>query len=306
LAHSVLTDAAENVYGIISPKNPFGRGIRYGIAEANMGLVGSALTQDILPGGYRPVSLFGTFAVFTNMMVNSIRLTVIGNQQRPEAAGFFIALASHDGPDIAMDGPTHQGLYWMSIYDALPGIKVYKPFDANEVIEMLFYALEKGEPIVLAVPRNEMPVLDRKNIPDAREAGEGAYVYKDYSGKGARKICMPISGPQILQNVLTILPDLEKRFDVKVVNVTSPELFEDLRRRDAPKAEKIFSAGDRNVAIAIHNGWKGWLNRFLLPVDYDECNIGVETYLKSGTVAEVYELAGLDAKNILKKILLDK
>jgi len=291
LSQSVLTDAAENIYGLISPKNPLGRGVRYGIAEANMALAGSAMTQDILPGGFRPVSLFGTFAVFTTMMVNSIRLTVIGNSQRPEAAGFFIALASHEGPDIGMDGPTHQGLYWMSIYDALPGIKVYKPMDANEVIEMLFYALEIGEPIVLAVPRPEMPVLDRKNVPDAREAGEGAYVYKNYNGRGARKICLALSGPQILQNVLTILPDLEKKLDVKIINVTSPELFEDLRRRDPEKANRIFGDVDRACVTVIHNGWKGWLNRFLLPADYEARSIGVETYLRSGTSAEVYEFA---------------
>jgi len=299
LSKSVLTGAAENIYGVISPQNQFGRGIRYGIAENNMALMGSALTQDILPGGFRPVSLFGTYAAFTNMMNNSIRLSVIGNHLTPESAGFFIALASHDGPDTSEDGPTHQGLYWMSFYEALPGIKVYKPFDANEVIDLLFYALEKGEPIVLSVPRPSMPVLELNNS----AAISGAYVFRKYKKNNKKKICLVISGPQILQNVMTIIPELEKKNNVKIVNVTVPKLFEELRGSDPKKADKIFGANDRNCAMLIHNGWKGWLSKFLLPADFDARSIGVETFLKSGTVEEIYNLAGLSPDGILKQIL---
>jgi transketolase len=136
-------------------------------------MMGAGMTMDILPGGYRPVSMFGTFAVFTTMMGNAIRLAVIGNQLNPDLKGFFIALASHDGPETGEDGPTHQGMYWMSLFNALPGIKVYKPLDANETIEMLFYALEKGEPIVLSVGRSEIPVLDR-----ARQCAGGYRIHK--------------------------------------------------------------------------------------------------------------------------------
>jgi transketolase len=98
-ARSVYTNTAENVYGLINRQNPYGRGIRFGIAEQNMAMAGAGLTQDILPGGFQPVCMFGTFAVFTTMMGNAIRLAAIGNQLNPDLKGFFIALASHDGPE---------------------------------------------------------------------------------------------------------------------------------------------------------------------------------------------------------------
>ncbi len=303
LSKSVLTGAAEKVYGVLSPENYFGRGIRYGIAEANMGMVGAAISQDILPGGFRPVSLFGTYAVFTAMMGNALRLAVINNHLNPSAAGFFVALASHDGLDTGEDGPTHQGLYWMSYFDALPGIKVYKPFDANEVIEMLFGALERGEPIVLAVPRNDMLVLKRSDVPDARAALDGAYVYKNYSNSRKPKKCLVVSGPQMLQNILTVLPDLEKKINIKIVCVTAPELFEDLRVRDPHKVKKIFNDKDREVAVTLHGGWTGWLDRFLLPSDELGRRIATDGYYKSGRASEVYELAGLGPDGIAKKIL---
>lgn len=312
LAKSVYTNSAEEVYGLISRTNPLGRGIRFGIAEQNMAMMGAGMTQDVLPGGYRPVSMFGTFAVFTTMMGNAIRLAVIGNQLNPELKGFFIALASHDGPETGEDGPTHQGMYWMSLFNALPGVKVYKPLDANETIEMLFCALEKGEPIVLSVSRPEMPVLSRTNgVPAAKEATNGAYVYKQFNsplgrGRGGleKKIVLAISGSQVLQNTLEILPELEKKgLDVKIIAVTSPELFEELRKTDPAKAQSILSDEERELVVTLHNGWPGFLYPFMLPQNYKEKAIGINRYLKSGNVEEVYDLAEMNPQDIKAKIL---
>ncbi len=314
LSKSVFTNTAEEVYGLISRKNPLGRGIRYGIAEQNMAMMGAGLTQDILPGGYKPVSVFGTFAVFTNMMANAIRLAVIGNQLNPETKGFFIALAAHDGPETGEDGPTHQGMYWMSLYNALPGIKVYKPTDANETIEMLFYALERGEPIVLSVYRPEQPVINRAIVPPAISATNGAYVYKQFSnsplgrGRGGladgRKLVLAICGMQVLLNTLEIIPELEaKGFDIKIISVTSPELFEELRHSNPASAQLILPDEERPLVITLHNGWPGFLYPFMLQPNYAKKSIGITHYLKSGNVAEVYEVAKMTPNDIKEKIL---
>lgn len=303
LAKSVYTNSAEEVYGLISRANPLGRGIRYGIAEQNMAMMGAGLTQDILPGDYKPVSVFGTFAVFTNMMANAIRLAVIGNQLNPATKGFFIALAAHDGPETGEDGPTHQGMYWMSLYNALPGIKVYKPTDANEAIEMLFYALERQEPIVLSVYRPEQPVIKRGEVPAAIEANNGAYVYKQFSGNG-NKVVLAICGMQVLLNTLEILPELEaKGFDVKIITVTSPELFEQLRKENPAKAQEILPDEERPLVVTLHNGWPGFLYPFMLEPNYAKKAIGITHYLKSGNVAEVHKVAGMTPSDIKEKIL---
>lgn len=304
LSGSVLVNGAESVYGVINQKNPYGRGIRFGIAEQNMAMMSAAMTQDILPGGFQPVSVFGTYAVFTTMIGNCVRLALIGNHLKPNSKGFFIMLAAHDGPETGEDGPTHQGLYWLSLYYALPGIKVYKPFDANETVEMLFHALEKGEPIALSVTRPDTMVLTRGNgVPSAKAAINGAYVYKQFSKNGNQPIILAISGTQVLLNTLEILPDLEKTYDVKVIAVTSPELFEDYRKSNPVGAQEVLADEERALVTTIHNGWTGFLNTFLLPADYEKRSIGINTYLKSGNVKEVYELAGLAPKDIEEKIV---
>jgi len=304
LSGSILTNHAENIYGIINKKNPYGRGIRFGIAEQNMAMMYAAMTQDVLPGDFQPVSVFGTYAVFTTMIGNCIRLALIGNHLKPESKGFFIVLAAHDGPETGEDGPTHQGLYWMSLYNALPGIKVYKPFDANETVEMLFHALEKGEPIALSVTRPDTPVIKRGgDVPSARAAINGAYVYKPFTNNKKQKIVLAICGSQILFNTLEILPNLEKDFDIKILAVTSPQLFEEYRKKDPRSAQEIFPDDERALTIALHNGWKGFLYPFLLPADYNNRSIAIDTYLKSGNVSEVYKVAHLTPTEIEEKIL---
>lgn len=312
LSESVKTDKAENVYGIINRQNPFGRGIRYGIAEQNMAMMGAGMTLDRLPGNFAPASVIGTYAAFTAMMCNGIRVAVINNHIYAEHKGFFILLASHDGPEVGEDGPTHQGLYWMSMYSAYPGIKVYKPTDANETIEMLFHAIKIGEPIVLSVSRPDVPVLKRgknaccgQTVPQAREAINGAYIFKDYKNNGNKKICVAVSGAIVLNNLLNILSDLEKeKLDIKVVVVTSPELFTELKKKNKKKAESIFDKKDRKVTVTLHAGWKGFLRDFVDNDFYEERSIGLETYLQTGNVEEVYEMAKLTSRDIKEKLLV--
>jgi len=309
LAGSILTKSAENVYGIISPSNPFGRGFRYGIAESNMAMMGSTLTQDILPGGFQAMSVFASYGVFTSIMSNSVRMALINNYVNPAAKGFFIVLAAHDGPETGEDGETHHGLFWMSLYNAYPGIKVYKPMDANETIEMLFYAMSVGEPIALSVMRPATPVLKRGDsgagfvVPPAKEAVNGAYVYKPFAGNNKKKVILAICGGQVMVNVLASLPELEKDYDVKIIAVTSPELFEELRKNNPEKAKVILSDEERQFVVTLHNGWPAFLHPFILPGDYQKRVIGIDRFLRSGAVEEVYKFAEFDVEGLKTKIL---
>ena len=304
LMKSILTGKAENIYGVLSRSNPFGRGFRFGIAEQNMAMLSCAISQDILPGGFRPMTAFATYGVFTPMMANSVRMTLINNAVNPAARAFFLMLAAHDGPETGEDGPTHHGLFWMSLFTAYPGIKVYKPLDANEAVEMLFHAASRGEPVVFSAVRPGTPVLKRGDgVPPAREAINGAYVFKPFRENGKRRLVLAIAGGQVMANVLEILPDLEERADVKIIAVTSPQLFEELRRTDPAKAEAILSAGERQHVIALHNGWPGFLYPFLLPANHPSRVFAMDDFSRSGKPGEIYREAGFDPASLRARIL---
>jgi transketolase len=304
LMKSILTGKGESVYGVVSRGNPLGRGIRFGIAEQNMAMLSCGIAQDVLPGGYRPMSAFATYGVFTPMMANGVRMTLINNAVNQGARSFFIMLAAHDGPETGQDGPTHHGLFWMSLFSAYPGIKVYKPLDANEAVEMLFHAMERDEPVVFSAVRPGTPVLTRGNgVPPAREAIQGAYVFRPFGGTGRRKLVLVVSGGQVMANLLEILPAIEGRADVKIVAVTSPQLFEELRRTDPQKADEILSAEDRRYVMTLHNGWRGFLYPFLLPADHAGRTFGMDDFSRSGIPSEIYHDAGFDPSGLLDRIL---
>jgi transketolase len=304
LMKSILTGKAENVYGVMTPANPIGRGFRFGIAEQNMAMLSTAMSQDTLPGGFRPMTAFATYGVFTCMMANAVRMTLINADVNPNARAFFVMLAAHDGPETGEDGPTHHGLFWMSLFTAYPGIKVYKPLDANEAVEMLFHAAKRGEPVVFSAVRPGTPVLPRGNgTPAARAACDGAYVFKPFRDNDKPKKVFVVAGGQVMANLLEILPDLEKRWDVKIVAVTSPQLFEELRRDNPEKADAILSDGERQYVTTLHNGWPGFLYPFLLPADYDDRVIGMNRFSRSGKPDEIYRDAELDAAGLRKRLL---
>jgi transketolase len=304
LMKSILTGKAEKVYGVMTRENALGRGFRFGIAEQNMAMMSTAMAQDVLPGGFRPMTAFATYGVFTCMMANAVRMSLINADVNPAARAFFIMLAAHDGPETGEDGPTHHGLFWMSLFTAYPGIKVYKPLDANEAVEMLFHAAKCGEPVVFSAVRPGTPVLKRGNgVPPAREAVNGAYVFKAFRDNDKPKKVLVVSGGQVMANLLEILPDLEKKHDIKIVAVTSPQLYEELRRIDPEKADAILSDGERQYVTTLHNGWAGFLYPFLLPADHAGRVIAMDRFSRSGKPDEIYRNAGFDAEGLRKRLL---
>jgi len=304
LMKSILTGKAESVHGVITRDNPLGRGIRFGIAEQNMAMLSCAMAQDILPGGFRPMTAFATYGVFAPMMANAVRMTLINTSVNPAAGCFFVMLAAHDGPETGEDGPTHHGLFWMSLFTAYPGIKVYKPLDANEAVEMLFHAASRGEPVVFSAVRPGTPVLRRGNgVPPAREAVNGAYVFKPFRENGQRKLVLVVAGGQVMANLLEVLPEIEERMDVKIVAVTSPQLYEELRKTDPPKAQTILSDEERQYVMTLHNGWRGFLYPFLLPADHTTRTFGMDDFSRSGKPGEIYRHAGFDPASLRDRIL---
>ena len=114
---------------------------------------------------------------------------------------------------------------------------------------------------------------------------------------------LAISGGQVLRNTLQILPDLEALADVKIVAVTSPQLYEDLRRYDPKRANDILSDEERPHVVTLHNGWGGFLHPFLLPGDYPQRVFGMDSILRSGTPDEIYRRAGFDPASLREKLM---
>jgi transketolase len=135
---------------------------------------------------------------------------------------------------------------------------------------MLFLAARRGEPVAFSCARPGTTVLKRGDgVPEAREA---------------------IHGGQVMHNV-------------KIVAVTSPQLYEELRRSAPAKAAAILSDEERQFVVALHNGWPGFLYPFVMPGDYQSRVFGMDRFSRSGKPDEIYRNAGFDCEGLRKKIL---
>jgi transketolase len=186
-----------------------GRNVHFGIREHAMGAVGNAMALS----GLRP--FVATFLIFSDYLRPSIRLAALG--QLP-----VVYVMTHDGIGVGEDGPTHQPIEQLSSLRAMPGLTVLRPADANETREAWLAALEGRGPALLALSRQNLPVLDR---PDGSDARKGAYVLRDPEG-GAPELVLIGTGSEVsLALEAAALIEAGGGPRTRVVSMPSSELF---------------------------------------------------------------------------------
>ncbi|HEV7148881.1 MAG TPA: transketolase, partial [Pedococcus sp.] len=166
---------------------PYGRTLHFGIRENGMGMI---LNGIALEGLTRPYG--GTFLVFSDYMRPAVRLAAI--QQVP-----VTYVWTHDSIGLGEDGPTHQPIEHLAALRAIPGLDVVRPADANETAAAWAQVLRNGRPAGLALTRQNLPVLDRKQYAKTTGVAKGAYVLVDGGpdGKGKPDVILIATGSEV-------------------------------------------------------------------------------------------------------------
>lgn len=145
-----------------------GRIIHFGVREHAMG---STLTGMSLNGGLIPYG--GTFMTFSDYMRPAIRLAALSEVQ-------VIYVFTHDSVGLGEDGPTHQPIEHLAALRTIPHLFVIRPADPAEVSEAWRIAiLRRHAPTALALTRQKVAVIDRKQFAKADGLRRGAYVLAD-------------------------------------------------------------------------------------------------------------------------------
>ncbi len=156
--------------GSLTPFEPGGRNIHFGVREHAMGSIVNGL-------GLVGLRAYGaTFLVFADYMRPPIRLASL-----MELPVFHIF--THDSIGVGEDGPTHQPVEQLISLRVIPGLVTLRPADANEVAEAyrVIFSL-KDQPAVLALSRQPLPTLDRAKYGAASGTAKGGYVLADCEG----------------------------------------------------------------------------------------------------------------------------
>ena len=154
-----------------SPASEQGRNLHFGIREHASAAIanGMALTK------LRPY--WSGFLIFSDYARGAIRLSAL--MEIP-----VLHIFTHDSIGVGEDGPTHQPVEQLVSLRAMPGLLVFRPADANEVVETwrIVTAL-RHEPAALILSRQALPTLDRTVYGPASGVARGGL----RAGRGGRQ-----------------------------------------------------------------------------------------------------------------------
>ncbi|WP_052544076.1 transketolase family protein, partial [Chlamydia trachomatis] len=269
--------------GTISASDFLGRNIRYGVREFGMGTImnGLAYSQVFRPFG-------GTFLVFSDYLRSAIRLAALSKLP-------VIYQFTHDSIFVGEDGPTHQPIEQIMSLQAIPGLRVIRPADANEVKGAWLAALESAGPTALILSRQNLPTLKETKRSFREGVRKGAYILvKEEGDRPDYTLCASGSEVHLAIEVAQSLMALDKR--VRVISFPCWELFE---RQDVEYRESVIG-GDLGLRVSIEAGTAlGWYKY----IGSNGLAIAMDGFGMSGAPNEVAETCGFTVDNIVQRIL---
>ena len=191
-----------------------GRNLHFGVREHAMGAIANGLAVH---GGFIPYG--STFLIFSDYMRPSIRLAALMGVH-------VVHVFTHDSIAVGEDGPTHQPIEQLASLRAIPNLTVIRPADANETAVAWKVAVEsRKHPVLLALTRQNLPILDRTRYASAEGVRRGAYVLSDTDG-GQPALILIASGSEV-SLILAAAEQLQQQgVAVRCVSMPSWELFD--------------------------------------------------------------------------------
>jgi transketolase len=227
LSPSTLTRLLFDGAGDLQPGSPGGRNVHFGVREHASAAVANGMSLTKLR------SFWSGFFIFSDYARAAIRLSAL--MEIP-----VVHVFTHDSIGVGQDGPTHQPVEQLASLRAMPGILVFRPCDANEVVETWRHvAALKREPAVIVLSRQALPTLDRATVAPASGLARGAYVLVD-AENGSPDVLLLATGSEV-QLALAARDELARDgVGARVVSMPCWELFD---RQDQAYRDEVLPPG---------------------------------------------------------------
>ena len=213
LSPSTLTRLLFDGAGDLQSDTPGGRNVHFGVREHASAAIANGMSLTKLR------SFWSGFFIFSDYARAAIRLSAL--MEIP-----VVHVFTHDSIGVGQDGPTHQPVEQLASLRAMPGILVFRPCAANEVVETWRHvATLKREPAVIVLSRQALPTLDRTKVAPASGLARGAYVLVD-AENGSPDVLLLATGSEV-HLALNARDELAKDgVGARVVSMPCWELFD--------------------------------------------------------------------------------
>ncbi len=265
-----------------SADNALGRNIHFGVREFAMGAIVNGMA---LHGGIIPYA--ATFLIFSDYMRPALRLASLMNVHS-------IFVFTHDSIAVGEDGPTHQPIEQLASLRAIPNLVVLRPADANETAEAWKIAVSRKGPVVMALTRQNLPVIDRNKFAPSVGLRSGAYILSDSRDP---EIAIIATGSEV-SLALAAQEKLHKDYSVRarVISMPSWELFLEQPKDYQEQVLPPYLKARVSVEAASSMGWTKW-------VGLDGVSISVDSFGVSAPGSEAMKRFGFNVDNVCEKCL---
>ena len=265
--------------GDFQPGSYGGRNLHFGVREHGMGAALNGLTVSKIR------CLGGTFFNFNDYMKPSVRLAAL--MEIP-----VIFVYTHDSIGLGEDGPTHQPIEQLATLRAVPNLILFRPGDANEVVEAWKVLMQiKDAPVVLVLTRQPLPTFDRSKYAPASGVAKGAYVLAD-APDGKPEVILMGTGSEVSLCVSAYEQLKTQGVKARVVSMPSWSIFEkqsdDYKKSVFPPSVKARVS----VEAAATLGW----DRYVGP---NGIMIGMHRFGASGPLKDVLKKFGFTTEAVV-------
>ncbi|MBN1378868.1 MAG: transketolase [Gammaproteobacteria bacterium] len=256
-----------------------GHNLQFGIREHSMGAMAVGMAHH---GGVIPFT--ATFMVFADYMRAPIRLASLAKKR-------VVFIFTHDSIGVGEDGPTHQPVEQIASLRAIPGVRVFRPADANETAMAWRQAIKRTDgPTVLALSRQNLPTLDPELTANS---DKGAYIVLEAEG-GKADVVLVATGSEVHLALNSAKKLAEDGVKARVVSMPCWEVFDE---QDKKYRDSVLLPGTPKVAVeaGCSMGWHRYIgeNGGLVTID---------RFGKSGPLAEVMKNFGFNVENVVKTV----
>ena len=278
LTPSTKTHLTFDGAGDFQPDDRAGRNLHYGIREHAAAAISSGLALTKV----RPY--WSTFLIFSDYARGAIRLSAL--MEIP-----VLHIFTHDSIGVGEDGPTHQPVEQLASLRAMPGLLVFRPADANEVVETwrVVTAL-RHESAALILTRQALPTLDRSGLGAASGVANGAYILAEASG-GQPDVLLLATGSEV-HLALEARDELEADgIATRVVSMPCWELFD---RQPPDYRDQVLPPGVTARVAVEQASTLGW-DRY---VGDGGAVIGMQTFGASAPIKQLLTKFGFTPERV--------
>lgn len=267
--------------GDFSHLNYAGRNMHFGIREHGMG----AILNGMSLCGLRAYG--ATFFVFTDYMRPAMRLSSIMHQP-------VTYVLTHDSIGLGEDGPTHQPVEHLAACRAIPGLYVFRPADANEVLHSYRAAMQiTKHPVAMVLSRQNTPTMDPMKIENTEGTLRGGYVLSD--SKGHPDVILLGTGTEVALCMKAQELLAAEGIHARVVSMPCFELFDE----QPQEYQDSVLLPDVTTRVACEAGIRQGWDKYIGPKGIF---IGMSTYGASGPADQLYKHFKITADQIVLRV----